>query len=112
MFPGKECRSPASMALQRVDIAGENRVAWKKAILAARCGSGHKTLAAWYGACANDKFIVVCGSAACEKVFAVAASLYRAFEYLMSSAIQSWLLSVRVPLRTSLPFLLWCTCSC
>ena len=27
MFPGKECRSPASMALQRVDMAGEKRVA-------------------------------------------------------------------------------------
>ena len=50
MFPGKECRSPASMALQKVDIAGENRVAWKNAIRAARCGSGHKALAAWDGA--------------------------------------------------------------
>ena len=75
-----------------------------KEIRAARCGSGHKALAAWDGACANDELIVVCGSAACEKVFAVAASLYRAFEDFMSSAIQSWLLAVRVPLRTSLPF--------
>ena len=50
MFPGKECRSPASMALQKVDIAGENRVAWKNAIRAAICGYGHKALAAWDGA--------------------------------------------------------------
>ena len=50
MLPGKECSSPASMALQKVDIAGEKRVAWKKAIRAARCGSGHKALAAWDGA--------------------------------------------------------------
>ena len=50
MFPGKECNSPASMALQRVDIAGEKRVARKKAICAAICGSGHKALAAWDGA--------------------------------------------------------------
>ena len=76
----------------------------KKSICASRCGSGHKALAAWDGACTNDELIVVCGSAACEKVFTVAASLYRAFQYLMSSAIQSWLLAVRVPLRTGLPF--------
>ena len=92
------------MALQRVDISGEKRVAWKKAMRAARCGSGHKALAAWYSACSDDELIVVCGSAACEKVFTVAASLYRAFEDLVSSAIQSWLLALRVPLRTSLPF--------
>ena len=49
MFPGKECRSPASMALQNVDIDDENRVARKNAIRAARCGSGHKALAAWDG---------------------------------------------------------------
>ena len=104
MSPGKECRSPASMALQKVDISGEKIVAWKKAIRATRCGSGHKVLTTWGGACADDELIVVCGSAACEKVFTVAASLYRAFEYLMSSAIQSWLLAVRVTLRTSLPF--------
>ena len=68
MFPGKECRSPVSMALQRVDIAGEKRVARKKAIRAARCSYGHKALAAWDGACTDDELIVVCGSAACEKV--------------------------------------------
>ena len=50
MFHGKECRSPASMALQKVDISGENIVAWKYAIRAARCGSGHKALSAWSGA--------------------------------------------------------------
>ena len=61
------------MALQKVDIAGEKRVAWKKSIIAARCDSGHKALAAWDGACANDELIFVCGSAACEKVFTVAA---------------------------------------
>ena len=104
MLPGKECSSPASMALQKVDIADEKSVVWKKAIRAARCGSGNKALAACDGACANDELIVVCGSAACEKVFTVAASLYRAFEYLMSSAIQSWLLAVQVPLINSLPF--------
>ena len=104
MLPGKECRSPASMALHRVDIAGEKRVAWKNAIRAAICVSGNKSLAAWDGACDNEEFIVVCGSATCEKVFTVSVSLYRAFEYLMSSAIQSWMLAVRVPLRTSLPF--------
>ena len=74
MFPGKECRSPASMALQRVDIAGEKRVAWKKAMRAARCGSGQKSLAAWDGACVDDELIVACGSEACEKLFTVAAS--------------------------------------
>ena len=79
MFPGKECRSPASMSLQRVDIADEKRVALKKAMRADRCGSGHKALAAWDGACADEKLIVVCGSATCEIVFTVAASLYRAF---------------------------------
>ena len=47
MFPGKECRSPASMALQKVDISGEKRVAWKNVIRAARCGSRKKALAAW-----------------------------------------------------------------
>ena len=101
MFLGKECRSPTSMALQRVDIPGEKRVAWKKAMRADRCGYGHKSLAAWDGTCANDQLIVVCGSAACEKVFTVAASLYRAFEDLVSLAIHSWLLAVRVPLSTS-----------
>ena len=107
MFPGKECNSPASMALQRVDIAGEKRVAWKKAMRAARCGSGQKSLAAWDGACVDDELIVACGSTACKKLFTVAPSLYRAFGDLVSSAIQSWLLAVRVPLSTSLPFLLW-----
>ena len=104
ILPGKACRIPASMALQKVDISGKKRFALKKAICAARCGSGHKALAAWDGAWADDELIVVCGSAACEKGFTVAASLYRAFEDLMSSAIQSCLLTVRVPLRTSLPF--------
>ena len=66
MLPGKECRSPASMALQRVDMAGEKRVAWKKAMRAARCGSGHRVLAAWDGASVDDEMIVACGSAACE----------------------------------------------
>ena len=58
MLPGKECRSPASMSLQRVDMAGEKRVAWKKAMRADRCGSGHRALAAWDGVSANDKLIV------------------------------------------------------
>ena len=74
MLPGKECRSPASMALQRVDMAGKKRVAWKKAMRAARCGSGHKVLAAWDGAITDDELNFVCGSAACEKLFTVAAS--------------------------------------
>ena len=87
MFPGKECRSPASMAPQKVDIAVEKRVAWKNVIRAAIYGSGHKALAVWDGVCADYELIVVCGSSACEKVFAVAASLHRAFEDLMSSAI-------------------------
>ena len=68
MFPGRECSSPASMALHRVEIDGEKSVAWKKAMRAARCGSGHIALAAWDGASANDKLIVACGSAACEKL--------------------------------------------
>ena len=54
---------------------------------AARCGSGHKALATWDGARADDELIVACGSAACEKLFTVAASLYRAFGDLVSSAI-------------------------
>ena len=83
MFPGKECRSPVSMALQKLDIAGEKRVAWKNSIRAASCGSGHKSLAAWDGACTNDELIIVCGSAACETVFTVAVSLYRAFDDLI-----------------------------
>ena len=74
MFPGKECRSPASMALQRVDMAGKKRVAWKKAMHAARCGSGHKALAVWDGVITDDELNFVCGSAACEKLFTVAAS--------------------------------------
>ena len=71
MFPGTECRSPASMKLQKVEIADEKSVAWKKAMRAARCGSGHRALAAWDGARANDKFIVACGSAACENLFSL-----------------------------------------
>ena len=76
----------------------------ERSMRVARCGSGHKALAAWDGVCANDELIVAYGSSACEKVFTVAASLYRVFEDLVSSAIQSWLLAVRVPLITSLPF--------
>ena len=74
MFPGKECSSPASMALQRVDMAGNKRVAWKKAMRADRCGSGNKALDAWDGASAEDELIVACGSTACEKLFTLAAS--------------------------------------
>ena len=74
MFPGKKCRSPALMVLQRLDMAGEKRVAWKKAMRAARCGSGHKALAAWDGASADDELIVACASAVCEKHFTSAAS--------------------------------------
>ena len=66
MFPGKECSSPASMSLQRVYMAGEKRVAWKRAMRAARCGYGHKALAVWDGASDDDKLIVACGSATCE----------------------------------------------
>ena len=55
MFPGKECSSPASTALQKVDIYGENIFAWKEAIQAAICDSVHKALAAWYGEFSDDK---------------------------------------------------------
>ena len=65
MFPGRECSSPASMALQRLEMADEKIVAWKKSMRAARCGSGHRALAAWDGASADDELIVDCGSAAC-----------------------------------------------
>ena len=68
MFPGRECSSPESMALHRVEMAGEKRVSWKKAIRAARCGSGHRALAAWDGASADDELIVACGSAAFRKI--------------------------------------------
>ena len=61
MFPGRECSSPASMALQRVEMAGKKRVAWKKAMRAARCGSGNRALAAWDGVSADDELIVACG---------------------------------------------------
>ena len=74
MLPDKECRTSASMALQRVDMAGKKRVAWKKAMSAGRCGSGHRGLAAWYGASADDELFFSCGSAACEKLFTLAAS--------------------------------------
>ena len=74
MFPGKECRSPASMALQRVDMAGEKRVTCKKLMRAARCGSGNRALATWDGVSADDELIVACGSSACEKLFTLAAS--------------------------------------
>ena len=74
MFPGRECSSPESMALQRVEIAGKKSFAWKKAIRAAICGSGHRALAAWDGTSANDELVVACGSAACEKLFNLAAS--------------------------------------
>ena len=71
---------------------------------ATRCDSGHKALAAWDVVYTDDEFIVVCGSAFCEKLVTVAASLYRAFGDLVSSEIQSWMLAVQVPLRTSLHF--------
>ena len=74
MFPGREYSSPASMALQRVDISGEKSVAWKKVMCAARCGSGHRALAAWDGESVDDELIVACGSAACEKKSTLAAS--------------------------------------
>ena len=74
MFPGRECNSPESMALHRVEMAGKKISAWKKAMRAARCGSGHRALAAWDGVNANDELIVTCGSAACEKNFTLAAS--------------------------------------
>ena len=74
MFPGRECSSPALMALQRVDIAGEKSVAWKKAMRSARCGSGHRALDALDGASADDELIVACGSPACEKLFTLSAS--------------------------------------
>ena len=67
MFPGRECIRPASMAFQRVEIAGEKRVAWKKLMRAARCGSVHRVLSAWDSASADYKSIVACDSAACEK---------------------------------------------
>ena len=41
---------------------------------AARCDSGHRALAVWDGASANEKLIVACGSVACEKLFTVTAS--------------------------------------
>ena len=62
------------MALQRGEMVGKKRVAWKKAMRAARCGSGHRALAAWDGVSANDKLIVACGSAGCEKLFTLSAS--------------------------------------
>ena len=74
MFPGRKCISPESMALQRVEMAGKKKVARKKAMRAAICGSGHRALAAWDGASADDELIVACGSAACEKLFTLAAS--------------------------------------
>ena len=74
MFPGRECNSPALMALNRVEIDGKKSVACKKAMRAARCGSGHRALAAWDGASVDDELIVACGLAACEKWFALAAS--------------------------------------
>ena len=74
MFPGMECNSPVSMALHRVEKDGEKSVAWKKAMRAARCGSGHRVLAAWDGVSADDELIFACGSAACEKLFTLAAS--------------------------------------
>ena len=74
MLPGKECRSPALMALQRVFMAGEKRVARKKDMCAAICGYGYIALAAWDGVSADDKLIVAYGSAACEKLITLAAS--------------------------------------
>ena len=55
-------------------MVGKKRVAWKKAMRAARCGSGHRALAAWDGASADDELIVAYGSAACENFFTLAAS--------------------------------------
>ena len=49
MLPGKECRSPVSMALQKVYISGKKRVSCKNAICVARCDYSHKALAAWDG---------------------------------------------------------------
>ena len=72
MLPGRECRSPASMASQRVDMAGKKRVAWKKEMRAARCGLGNRALSAWDGASADDEFICTCGLAACGKLFTLA----------------------------------------
>ena len=74
MFPGREFNSPALMALHRVEIDGEKSVAWRKAMREARCGSGHRALAAWDGARADDELIFACGSAAYEKMFTLAAS--------------------------------------
>ena len=62
------------MALHRVEIDGKKSVAWKKAMRAARCGSGNRALAAWDGASTDDELIVACGSAVCENLFALAAS--------------------------------------
>ena len=66
MFSGKECRSPTLMALHRVGMAGEKRVAWKKATRAAICVSGHNVFDTWDGASADDELIVACGSEARE----------------------------------------------
>ena len=74
MFPGRECNSPAFMALYRVEIYGEKSVAWKKAIRPARFGSGHRALAAWDGTSADGELIVACVSSAYEKLFTLAAS--------------------------------------
>ena len=74
MFPGRECNSPALMALHMVEIYGEKSVAWKKVMRAVRCGSGNRALAAWDSVSADDELIVACGSAPCEKLFTLAAS--------------------------------------
>ena len=74
VFPGRECSSPVSMALKRVEIAGEKSVAWKKAMRVEICGSGHRALAAWDSASVDDELIVACGSSAFEKLFTLAAS--------------------------------------
>ena len=55
MLTGRECRSPALMALQRVEISGEKSVAWKNAMRAARCGSGHRSLSVWDVVSAYDE---------------------------------------------------------
>ena len=62
------------MALQRLEMADEKIVAWKKSMRAARCGSGHRAFAPWDSASADGKLIVACGSAACEKFITLAAS--------------------------------------
>ena len=62
------------MALHRVGMAGEKRVAWKKASGEATCVSGHNVFDTWDGASADDELVVACGSSVYEILFTVAAS--------------------------------------